>query len=346
MSGEAQVAAERRGRAGYILLNRPRALNALNLDMVRAIAAALDAFEADGEVERVVVQGAGDRAFCAGGDIRWVTERGRAGDLEAGRQFFREEYTLNARIHRYPKPYVALIDGVVMGGGVGLSLHGTHRVVSEKVVFAMPEIGIGFFPDVGATYALPRTPDCVGVALAATGFRAGAGDLMAFGLATAFVESAKLPALAEALAGPGDTAAIVSRFASPAPASPLHAETALIAHAFAQAEPAIVLERLRAAGTPFAQTLLGEIAKGSPTSFALALRQMQLGASLSFEAAMKTEFRIVSRILEGHDFYEGVRAVLVDRDKAPKWAPAASEAELDAYFAPLRDELSLQGDAS
>jgi enoyl-CoA hydratase len=346
VTGDAQVAAERRDRSGYILLNRPRALNALTLDMVRAISTALDDFERDARVERVVLQGAGDRAFCAGGDVRWVTERGRAGDLASASAFFREEYTLNARIHGFSKPYVSLIDGLVMGGGVGLSLHGTHRVVTERALFAMPEIGIGFFPDVGATYALPRIPHRFGVALATTGVRAGAADMAAFGLATAYVQSARLPALAEALTRPGDTAAIISEFAAPAPPSALAAETALFESAFAQAEPDSVLTKLSAAGTPFADKLRGQIAAGSPTSFALALRQMKVGGDLSFAEAMRTEFRIVTRILEGHDFYEGVRAALVDRDNRPQWRPAPGPAELDAYFAPLgRADLTL-GDAA
>jgi enoyl-CoA hydratase len=346
VTNESQVVAERRGGAGFILLNRPRALNALNLDMVRAISAALDDFEADECVKRVVLHAAGDRAFCAGGDVRWVAERGRAGDLAGAQAFFRAEYVLNARIHAFPKPYVSLIDGIVMGGGVGLSLHGAHRVVSERAVFAMPEIGIGFFPDVGATYALPRLPHRFGVALAATGLRANAGDMAAFGLATAFVESARLPALAEALTRPGDTAAIIGEFSSPAPPSPLSAETALFDRDFAQAEPDSVLEALRATPTPFSEKLLGQILAGSPTSFKVALRQMKLGADLSFAESMRTEFRIVTRILQGHDFYEGVRAALVDRDNRPQWRPSPSSAELDAYFAPLgRDELILEGDA-
>ncbi len=312
--------------------------------MVEAISAALDEFETDGRVRRVVLQGAGDRAFCAGGDIRWVTERGKAGDLASALGFFRKEYTLNARIHGYSKPIVSLIDGIVMGGGVGLSLHGAHRVVSERAVFAMPEVGIGFFPDVGATYALPRLPGFAGVALAATGLRINGADMAALGLATAYVESARFSALAEALTQRGDTSAIISEFATAAPPSAL--DTGLFATAFAQADPHSVVERLKAAGTPFAQKLLDMIAAASPTSLALALRQMRIGGGLSFAEAMRVEFRIVSRICQGHDFYEGVRAALVDRDNRPQWAPAPTAAELDAYFAPLgADELVLRGDA-
>lgn len=346
MTAESQVVVERRGEAGFILLNRPRALNALNLDMVGAISAALNAFETDESIVRVVLQGAGDRAFCAGGDIRWVTERGRAGDLASALSFFRAEYTLNARIKQFPKPFVSLIDGIVMGGGVGLSLHGTHRVASERAVFAMPEVGIGFFPDVGATYALPRLPRHAGVALAATGLRADGSDMAALGLSTDYVASADFAALAQALTRPGDTAAIIGEFASPPPPSALVAELALFDAAFAQADAANVVAKLRAADTPFAQKLLGMIAAASPTSLALALRQMALGGSLTFGEAMRVEFRIVTRICQGHDFYEGVRAALVDRDNRPQWAAAPTAAQLDAYFAPLgADELDLKGDA-
>ena len=346
MTGVSQVVVERRGVAGFILLNRPRALNALNTEMVGAIAAALDAFETDDRVMRVVLQGAGDRAFCAGGDIRWVTDRGRAGDLASALTFFRDEYTLNARIKAFPKPYVSLIDGIVMGGGVGLSLHGTHRVTSERAVFAMPEVGIGFFPDVGATYALPRLPRRAGFALAATGLRASGADMATLGLATAYVESGRFSALAEALTRPGDTAAMISEFASRPPDSTLAAELEGLATVFAQADADSVVARLEAVGTPFAQKLRGMIAAASPTSLALALRQMALGESLSFVEAMRVEFRIVTRICQAHDFYEGVRAALVDRDNRPQWAPAPKAAELDAYFAPLgADELDLEGDA-
>lgn len=346
MTGESQVVVERRGEAGFILLNRPRALNALNVEMIWSISAALDDFEKDDRVVRVVLQGAGDRAFCAGGDIRWVTERGRAGDLASALAFFREEYTLNARIYGYSKPYVSLIDGIVMGGGVGLSLHGAHRVASERATFAMPEVGIGFFPDVGATFALPRLPRHAGVALAATGLRANGADMAALGLATAYVESAAFAALAQALTRAGDTGAIVAEFATSPPASPLGAEAELFDSAFAQADACSLMMKLRAAGTPFAQKLLGLIAVASPTSLALALRQMEMGASLSFAEAMRVEFRIVTRICQGHDFYEGVRAALVDRDNRPQWAPAPTAAELDQYFAPLgADDLMLKGDA-
>ena len=342
-----QVIVERRGSAGWLILNRPQALNALNLEMVDEISAALDQFERDARVERVVVSGAGERAFCAGGDIRWLYERGRAGDYAVQSAFFRAEYMLNARIKRFPKPYVSLIDGIVMGGGVGVSLHGAHRVVSEKAAFAMPEVGIGFFPDVGATFALPSLPHRFGVAFAATGLRAKAADMAALGLATAYVESRRLAALSEALQSPGDTGALIGEFACAPPPSPLLAEAAKVETAFAQADAASIAATLTADGSDFARALVEMMAAKSPTSIAIALRQMQIGESLSFEAAMQVEFRIVTRICRAHDFYEGVRAAIVDKDNRPHWRPAPGPTEVDAYFAPLGgDELILAGGAA
>lgn len=351
MTAESEVRIERRGGAGFLILNRIPALNALTLGMVRDISVALDDFERDPGIARVVVCGAGERAFCAGGDIRWLYECGRAGDYAAQSDFFREEYTLNARIKRFPKPYVSLIDGIVMGGGVGVSLHGSHRVATAKAMFAMPEVGIGFFPDVGATYALPRVPHNIGVAMALTGLRANGADMAALGLATAYVESAALPALAEALERPGDTDEIIARFAAEPPASPLAAEAGAAQRAFAQAELASVEAALKAEDSAFARRLADMMAAKSPTSLAIALRQMQLGARLSFEQAMKVEFRIVTRICRGHDFYEGVRAAIVDKDNRPHWRPAAGERpeerDIDAYFAPLgAEELTLPGDTA
>ena len=348
---DSEIVVERRGCAGFIILNRPRALNALTLSMVRALSAALDGFERDPAVERVALAAAEGRAFCAGGDVRWVCERRRAGDHAAQSAFFREEYTLNARIKRYPKPYISLIDGIVMGGGVGLSLHGTYRVVTERALFAMPEVGIGFFPDVGGTYALPRVPRRIGVAMAATGIRADGADMAALGLATHYVASARLAALREALERPGDTAALLAEFADPPPPSPLLAHAALIERAFAEPDAARIEAALRADGSSYAQELLATMATKSPTSIAIAMKQCEIGPGLSFEEAMRTEFRIVTRICRGHDFYEGVRAALVDKDNRPQWRPPAGErpsaSEIDAYFAPLgAEDLKLPGGAA
>jgi enoyl-CoA hydratase len=342
---EPDVLVERRGCAGFITLNRPKALNALNLGMVRTIATALDDFEADGRVLRVVATGAGGRAFCAGGDVRLIYEQGRAGDHAAQLAFWREEYTLNRRIKRYPKPYIALIDGVVMGGGVGLSAHGAHVVAGGRYIFAMPEVGIGFFPDVGATYFLPRLPHRVGRYFALTGERAGAGDAVAFGLAEAYVESEKIGELAKALESPAPVEAILAAFVAPAPAARLFDQREAIDTWFDTVSVADCLSRLAKAaenGSALAKTARAAMLAKSPTSEAIALRQMQMGASLSFEEAMKVEFRIVSRICRGVDLYEGVRAVIVDKDNKPRWRPATpgevTAQSIDAYFAPLGAE--------
>ena len=342
---EPEVLVERRGCAGFITLNRPKALNALNLGMVRMIAAALDDFEDDGRISRVVATGAGGRAFCAGGDVRLIYEQGRAGDHAAQLVFWREEYTLNRRIKRYPKPYIALIDGVVMGGGVGLSVHGAHVVASERYIFAMPEVGIGFFPDVGATYVLPRLPHRIGRYLALTGERAGAGDAVGFGLADAYIESEKIGELAKALESAAPFEEILAAFAARAPAGRLFDEREGIDSWFAGESVGDCLSRLgRAAenGSALAKAAEAAMLAKSPTSEAIALRQMQLGASLSLEEAMKVEFRIVSRICRGADLYEGVRAVIIDKDDKPRWRPAShsevTAQSIDAYFAPLGDE--------
>ncbi len=198
-SPDAEALVERRGRAGVIILNRPKALNALNLNMVRLMAAALDEWERDGAVDRIILLGAGERAFCAGGDIRRLYDLGRAGDHDGQLTFWREEYQLDRRIKTYPKPIIALVNGIVMGGGVGLAMNAAHAVASERFVFAMPEVGIGFFPDVGATWFLPRLPYRAGSYFALTGLRADAGDALALGLAKTFVPSASFPALTQAL---------------------------------------------------------------------------------------------------------------------------------------------------
>jgi enoyl-CoA hydratase len=339
---EPEVLIERRGCAGLIVLNRPKALNALTLGMVRAIAAALDEWERDEAVTRVVAAGAGGRAFCAGGDIRLLYEQGRAGDHAAQLTFWREEYQLNRRIKRYPKPYVALVDGLVMGGGVGLSAHGAYLVAGESFTFAMPEVGIGFFPDVGATYLLPRLPGLAGVYLAMTGARVGAADALALGLAQTVVPSARIGDLADALTDRQPIDSTIARFAPPAPAAPVAGQRAVLEACFSHPSPARTIAALGAAadrGSAFARAAQEAMLTKSPTSQAIALRQMQIGGGLSFEDAMSVEFRIVSRICRGHDFYEGVRALIVDKDNRPQWRPATAEAvekaDIDAHFAPL-----------
>jgi enoyl-CoA hydratase/carnithine racemase len=344
LSADAEALVERRGRAGVIVLNRPKALNALTLTMVRLIAAALDEWERDGAVDQIVVLGAGERAFCAGGDIRRLYDLGRTGDHDAQLTFWREEYQLDRRIKTYPKPIVALVDGIVMGGGVGLAMNSAHVVAGERFEFAMPEVGIGFFPDVGAAWFLPRLPFRAGVYFALTGLRADAGDAVALGLAETFVMSASFPALARALEDEPATTAL-ARFRAPPPRSKLIGEAEGIEACFSRANRAAILEALSEAethGGPFAAPARSAMMEKSPTSQAIALRQMALDATIDFDDALRMDYRIVSRICRGHDFYEGVRAVIVDKDNRPRWSPPPSQAEIDAYFAPLgHSELKL-----
>ncbi|MGB7972991.1 MAG: enoyl-CoA hydratase/isomerase family protein [Roseiarcus sp.] len=345
-SPEAEALVERRGRAGVIVLNRPKALNALTLTMVRLIAAALDEWENDAALDRIVLVGSGERAFCAGGDIRRLYELGRAGDHDAQRTFWREEYQLNRRIKTYPKPIVALVDGIVMGGGVGLAMHTTHTVASERFVFAMPEVGIGFFPDVGAAWILPRLPSRMGVYLALTGLRADAGDGLALGLADTFVPSASFPALAQALESEEPAQSVLARFGASPPHSALSDEVKATEACFSQPDRTAILTALCEAetqGRAFAAPARKAMLEKSPTSQAIALRQMKLGAAVDLGEALRMDYRIVSRICRGHDFYEGVRAVIVDKDNRPRWNPPPSPAQIDAYFAPLDDELEFPG---
>ncbi len=344
LPSEPEIIRERRGHAGVVTLNRPRALNALTLGMVRELAAALDEWEHDPQVRHVVILGAGEKAFCAGGDIRLLHDLGKAGRIEEQRGFWREEYVLNKRIKAYPKPYVAVIDGIVMGGGVGVSLHGSHRVAGPKYLFAMPEVGIGFFPDVGATFALPRLPGATGTWLAATGDRIGQADAVALGLATSAIAGDDIPAFLAALEAGEDVDAAAGRFAADHGPAPHLSNRALIDEVFSLPTAEAVMAALAArAGDPFAARLAKDLAAKSPTSVKLALAQMRLGRGLDFAGAMALEYRIVSRVAKGHDFYEGVRAVIIDKDNAPRWRPATlpevTDAMVDAYLAPLPDEL-------
>jgi enoyl-CoA hydratase len=339
---EAEVICEKVGCCGRITLNRPKALNALTLNMVREIAAALDRWETDPAVACVIITGTGGNAFCAGGDIRVLYNLGKAGRYAEQLCFWREEYRLNRRIKFYPKPYLALADGIVMGGGSGVSLHGTYVIAGENFTFAMPEVGIGFVPDVGATFFLPRLPSRAGIYLALTGARMTCGDALAFKVASTHVPSARHTGFIERVVrGEAIEAAIAAEHAPP-PASALFKESELIARCFAaETLPAILgnLELAARANSSFAHSTACAIRAKSPTSLAITLRQMQIGATMNIGEALQTEFRIASRIAKGNDYYEGVRAVIIDKDNRPHWTPATIEsvphADIDAYFAPL-----------
>ncbi|MGC1369125.1 MAG: enoyl-CoA hydratase/isomerase family protein [Methylovirgula sp.] len=343
---ESEITFEKTGRCGVITLNRPRALNALSLDMIVAMGGALDSFARDAEIRSVVVRSTSPTAFCAGADIKHVARLGEAGQHAEQLAFLAKEYHNCHRIRFYPKPYVALIDAIIMGGGAGIAVNGGYRVVGERVSFAMPEVGIGFFPDVGASYFLSRLPAKIGVYLAVTGARAGLGDVVRLGLANAHVPAARFDALLERLAAGEDAERAIAAEKIAPPASDLLSEREMIAQAFAAASLAAILAEVEAqsAGSAFAAATLKVLRSRSPTSMAIALQQMQLGANLDFDAALRMEFRIASRIVYGHDFYEGVRAALVDKNHAPRWKPASVEAidaaDVTAHFAPLSEDLS------
>jgi enoyl-CoA hydratase len=353
VADEAEILFEERGAAGIVTLNRPQALNALNLRMVLALRAQLYAWAGKPAITRVVIRAMGERAFSAGGDLREIYDLHRAGKTEEALGFWRSEYPMNAAIKRYPKPYVALVDGIVMGGGVGVSMHGDFRVAGDRFRFAMPEVGIGFFPDVGATFLLPRLPGKVGTYLALTGARIDAGDAIALKLATDRVPSGQFPHLVDALARGQDVAGTIAAFTVKPEAPPLSPRRAVIDRAFAGASVEHVLQNLDEAASGegddagFARDTAATIRQKAPLSLKIALEQMKRGPGLDFANAMRTEFRIVARVVHGHDFYEGIRAVVVDKDNAPRWNPATLEAVSEAmvarHFAPLprAEELKL-----
>ncbi len=352
MSSEPEVLFERRGAAGIITLNRPKALNALSHQMVRLIHPQLMAWAQDPDVSRVVLKASGERAFCAGGDIRAIYDLGRAGRADEALAFWREEYLLNHYIGTYPKPYVSLIDGICMGGGFGLSAHGTYRVAGDRYLFAMPEVNIGLFPDVGGTYVLPRLPGRRGVYLALTGARIKAADALATGLATHKVPSDQFAALEEALAAGEPVDALLSAHAAAPQEAPLDRYGALIEEVFGRPSLEDMLQRLDAKAQDggedgaFCRTAADAMRAACPTSLAITMEQMRRGPALTLAGALATEFRIVNRVARGHDFYEGVRAIIVDKDNAPRWEPArlsdVDPAIIAAHFFPIEDELELE----
>lgn len=346
MSETEEIIFEVKRGVGFFTLNRPEALNALTLEMIRAMIPQLAAWQEDPSVKAVVIRGAGDRAFCAGGDVRAVWEAGRAGEPLTA-EFFHEEYRLNRMVHTFAKPYVALIDGVTMGGGVGISVHGSHRVAGDRTMLAMPEVGIGLFPDVGGSYFLPRLPGRLGLFLALTGWRLKAADALYCGLATDYVPSDRMGDLATAFtlldwtkAGPETLVdQVIDDFKTEAGASDLAQHQEVIDHCFSSRSIESILATLDEAGDDWAAKVAGIIKKHSPTSLKVTFAQLEKGATLNFDQAMIQEYRMSQAFMAGSDFYEGIRAILIDKDQQPKWSPgdlASVTPELvESHFRPL-----------
>ncbi|XP_052804800.1 3-hydroxyisobutyryl-CoA hydrolase, mitochondrial-like [Mya arenaria] len=350
-----EVIVQRIKNSGVLTLNRPKSLNALNLRMIRKMMPVLTDWENDPHMDMVIMKGTGSKAFCAGGDILAVTEAGKVGG-DLARDFFKEEYILNNKIGTYLLPYVAIIDGITMGGGVGLSVHGAFRVATERTVFAMPETAIGLFPDVGGGYFLPRLGGRLGVYLALTGFRLKGRDIHKAGIATHFVQSSKIQALEEALLKLHDPEALdiahtLDKFQEES-TDVLDNEFVLADHMedinrlFAGNTVEEIIENLRKDGSPWAAAQLEILSKMSPVSMKITLRLLIEGEQRSFQDNFQVEYRLSQRCIEDNDFYEGVRAVLIDKDQKPKWKPATLEEvtkeHVDWYFSPLPQDRELE----
>jgi enoyl-CoA hydratase len=317
------VVSSRESRIGRIRLNRPKSLNALDLEMIRLIAEALAAWREDPAIHAVVIEGAGDRAFCAGGDIRNIRASAIAGDTESIETFFREEYALNHAIADYPKPYIALIDGICLGGGIGVSVHGTFRVATEAAAFAMPETAIGFFPDIGASFFLPRLPGHLGMYLALTGARLVGSDAVHAGLATHFVPRLALASLASALAVDG-VAALAPSAAPLAPFS-LASQVPAINRCFAADSVPAILDRLLAEDTPWATETAQTLRRMSPSALVWSHHLIAAGANRTLAQCLQAELSLTRKVTRHPDFAEGVRAMVVDKDRTPHWQPATIE---------------------
>ncbi|WP_019961704.1 enoyl-CoA hydratase/isomerase family protein [Woodsholea maritima] len=345
-----EIIAGKVGQIGRITLNRPQALNALTHDMCLEMTKALLAWKDDGEVKAVLVDAAGEKAFCAGGDIRLLAESGTAKDTRAY-EFWRDEYRLNVLIQEYPKPFIALIDGITMGGGVGISMPGSHRVAGDRTMLAMPETGIGYFPDVGGSYFLSHLPGELGTWMGLSGARLKTADVLASGIATHYVPSDKHAALIEDLQKAhldeeGEALeATLEAHAGDAGSSDWALARGLVDAAFIKDSVEAILARLDAAGDSWSTKQAAILRTKSPFAMKVTLAALHKGAKMSFREVMKQDLRLSMHFLTGVDFYEGVRAVILDKDNNPQWSPKTlsevSAQAVNAMFEPLDDDQEL-----
>lgn len=334
------IVARQKGNLGHVTLNRPKAINALTLGMIGAIDDLLDEWTADPNVCAVLIDGAGERGLCAGGDIRFLYESVRSGHPEQADRFLHSEYTLNARIARLSKPYIAIMDGLVMGGGVGVSAHGSVRIVTERTRLAMPEVGIGFVPDIGSTHLLSVAPGELGTHAALTGESLSAADAILCGLADHHVPSDRLPALLEALSICTDAADIgrcVALHATRPPVGRLAADANWIDACYRHDTVQAILEALSAYPGAAAQAAAERIAGKCPTSLIVTLQALRQGRRLGrLDACLEQEYRLATGLLRQPDFAEGVRAAIIDKDRKPAWMPATlagiNPERIDALF--------------
>jgi enoyl-CoA hydratase len=323
-SQDGELIVREHGALRRITLNRPKALNALTLDMAVTMTALLRQWAGDTNVGAVLLDGAGERGLCAGGDIRALYDAAKTGG-SLPEKFWATEYHLNVLIARYRKPFVAVMDGMVMGGGVGLSTHAAHRIVTERSAVAMPEVGIGFFPDVGASYLLARAPGCAGTYMALTGERMAAADAIYCGLADIHIAAAKLPALADALADCRTADEVRGRLgalsSAPAPGK-MAAARPWIDGCFGADKVETVMDRLTASDVEAAQAAHATMAKMSPTSLKVTFRNVREASSFKrVEQSFQQDYRIALACIAGHDFIEGIRAQIIDKDRNPRWRP-------------------------
>lgn len=347
MSGveEGDLIVRREGSAGVIRLNRPKAINAVTLEMFRDVDKALDRFEADPAVAIILLEGAGERGLCAGGDIRTLWESSKAGG-DLGKILWREEYILNARIKKFPKPYVAFMDGIVMGGGVGLSAHASHRIVTDRTRLAMPEVGLGFFPDVGGTYLLSRSPGEIGTYFGLTGQTMNGPDAIHARFADAVVPAAKWRELREALTKarsdvtPTDVTRLINGFASGEAAGPVAAKEPIIDALFGFERMEDIIAALKRDGSEFALATLQTLNEKSPRGMVVTLKLLRLARTASsLEECLVREYRAALEVFRSDDFREGIRAAVIDKDRNPTWSPPRIEDVTPQMLAPYLAEI-------